>query len=169
MLNNVDLQKTAIVGKKLPWSWRDPMVREGRFFKNSPFLPRKWRCLNSFVGDKRVIYLICDLPSNVQCKSNGKMDSSCTLLIHCTSNPYLFKTTLLKLPKSVFWFSAWLTIESIVSSLVFPFCPAETWRDLTKSFNSGAAIRFSVSRRFVSWCSSSKKPDQKNWNTLCIN
>lgn len=80
-------------------------------------------------------------------------------------NSYRFKTTPLKLPKRVFWFSAWLTIVSIVSSLVLAvFCPADLvqrWRVLTKIFNSGAAIRFNVSLRSVSSCSSSKKPVQK--------
>lgn len=78
-------------------------------------------------------------------------------------NPYmyLFKTTLFKLPKSVFWFSARLTIVSIVSSLVPPLFPVEMWRDLTNSFNSGEAVSFSVSWRFVSSRSSSRKPVQK--------
>ena len=41
-------------------------------------------------------------------------------------NSYRFKTTPLKLPKRVFWFSAWLTIVSIVSSLVLAvFCPGD--------------------------------------------
>ena len=112
-----------------------------------------WRS-RSLVRVQEVIWPLL-IPTNVS-------NYTC-MHIHVHLDPYFFKTTPLRLPKSVLWFSAWLTIISMVSSLVTPFCPEdfeEMLRDLPKSFNSGDAIRFNVSLRSVSWSWSSKKPAQ---------
>ena len=99
-----------------------------------------------------------------QTTQNVNVQTTIKWILIWQSNSYLFKITALKLPRSVFWFSAWLTIISIVSSLVPPFWPTdfdEIWRVLTKSFKSGAAERFNASRRSLRWLSSSKKPIRK--------